>query len=166
MGKLLLCLSRLKLAKVADDDVSFGFQRRTASSDDTCSFRSSRVSHTEELLDPFDQFQSLQVSLSPESRLVCLTDSGSPAAEAFRLLGVRLRHLRRDRPLKKVADYEHNSSRGQKYGCCQPGLHPRFKNTTENLGVRGRSAAPGFIADVRDSEGIQASVSGWKTTAV
>jgi capsular exopolysaccharide synthesis family protein len=57
---------------------------------------------TEERLDPFDQFQSLQVSLNPESRLVSITDSGSPAAEAFRLLGVRLRHLRRDRTLKKV----------------------------------------------------------------
>ena len=53
-------------------------------------------------LDVFGQFQSLKVSLSPQSRLVCLTDGGSPAAEAFRLLGVRLRHLRRDRSLKKV----------------------------------------------------------------
>jgi capsular exopolysaccharide synthesis family protein len=52
--------------------------------------------------DPFGPFQSLAVALSPESRLPCLTDSGNLAAEAFRLLGVRLRHLRRDRPLKKV----------------------------------------------------------------
>jgi capsular exopolysaccharide synthesis family protein len=50
----------------------------------------------------FDQFQSLKISLSPESRLPCITDSGSPAAEAFRLLGVRLQHLRRDLPLKRV----------------------------------------------------------------
>jgi capsular exopolysaccharide synthesis family protein len=57
---------------------------------------------SDEPLDPFGSFKSLQVSLSPESRLPCFTDSGSPAAEAFRLLGVRLRHLRRDRPLKKV----------------------------------------------------------------
>jgi capsular exopolysaccharide synthesis family protein len=56
----------------------------------------------EEHLEPFAQFQSLPVSLGPQSRLVCLTDSQSPAAEAFRLLGVRLRHLRRDRSLKKV----------------------------------------------------------------
>jgi capsular exopolysaccharide synthesis family protein len=52
--------------------------------------------------DLFGQFKSLQVSLSPNSRLPCLTGGGCPAAEAFRLLGVRLRHLRRDRPLKKV----------------------------------------------------------------
>lgn len=53
-------------------------------------------------VDPFEQFASLRVSLAPQSRLVSLTDGGSPAAEAFRLLGVRLRHLRRDRTLKKV----------------------------------------------------------------
>ena len=57
---------------------------------------------SEELLDPLDQFQSLTASLTPHSRLVSLTESGSPAAEALRLLTVRLRHLRRDRVLKKV----------------------------------------------------------------
>jgi capsular exopolysaccharide synthesis family protein len=57
---------------------------------------------SDESFDLFNQFKSLQVSLSPNSRLPCFTDAGSPAAEAFRLLGVRLRHLRRDRPLKKV----------------------------------------------------------------
>jgi len=48
------------------------------------------------------QFHSLRVSLSAQSRLVCLTEKDSPAAEAFRLLGVRLRHLRRDRRLQKL----------------------------------------------------------------
>jgi capsular exopolysaccharide synthesis family protein len=52
--------------------------------------------------DVFGLFQYLAVSLSPQSRLPCITDNESPAAEAFRLLGVRLRHLRRDRPLKSV----------------------------------------------------------------
>ncbi len=41
-------------------------------------------------------------AVPPQSRLVCLTDSESLAAEKFRFLGVRLQHLRRDRPLKKV----------------------------------------------------------------
>jgi capsular exopolysaccharide synthesis family protein len=53
-------------------------------------------------LDIFSQFQSLQVALAPQNRLACFTDDESHAAEAFRLLGVRLRHLRRDRPLRKV----------------------------------------------------------------
>ena len=50
----------------------------------------------------FAQFQSQQVVVPAEKRLVCFTDSESLAAEKFRLLGVRLQHLRRDRALKKV----------------------------------------------------------------
>lgn len=61
-----------------------------------------KLSQTEDYLDPLSQFQSLQVSFDLQSRLVSLTESESPAAEAFRLLAVRLRHLRRDRTLKKV----------------------------------------------------------------
>jgi capsular exopolysaccharide synthesis family protein len=58
--------------------------------------------HTDEIADLFDKFSSLPVLPPSESTLPCLTDGGSPAAEAFRLLGVRLNHLRRDRPFKKV----------------------------------------------------------------
>ena len=50
----------------------------------------------------FDQFERVPVHLTTPNRMVCLSDKDSPAAEAFRLLGVRLRHLRRDRPLKKL----------------------------------------------------------------
>lgn len=49
-----------------------------------------------------ERFVSLQISPSAQSRLVCLTDKENPTAEAIRLLGVRLRDLRRSRPLKKV----------------------------------------------------------------
>ena len=48
------------------------------------------------------RFQSLPISLPSHSRIVCLTDKESPTAEAIRLLGVRLRDLRRVRQLKKV----------------------------------------------------------------
>lgn len=44
----------------------------------------------------------LEVTLPKDSRLVCMSDKESPAAEAFRLLGVRLRHLRRERPLRTL----------------------------------------------------------------
>ena len=44
----------------------------------------------------------LKISPSVESHLVALPDNESAAGEAFHLLGVRLRHLRRQRPLKKV----------------------------------------------------------------
>jgi capsular exopolysaccharide synthesis family protein len=65
------------------------------------------LSHPESLLvgqrrDVLSRFQSLEISLPSQSRLVCLTDRDNPAAEAIRLLGVRLKDLRRTRPLKKV----------------------------------------------------------------
>ncbi|HXC44469.1 MAG TPA: CpsD/CapB family tyrosine-protein kinase [Candidatus Dormibacteraeota bacterium] len=53
-------------------------------------------------LDLFEQFQSLRVSVSPQSRLVCLTQRESLAAEKFNFLGVRLRQLRQKRTLKKM----------------------------------------------------------------
>jgi len=47
-------------------------------------------------------FQSLPVSLPPDSKLVCLTAQESFGAEKFRFLGVRLRQLQQSRPLKKL----------------------------------------------------------------
>jgi capsular exopolysaccharide synthesis family protein len=52
--------------------------------------------------DDLAQFQSMAISASPSSRLVCLTDQASLAAEKFRFLGVRLRQLSQTRSLKKV----------------------------------------------------------------
>jgi len=46
--------------------------------------------------------ETLRVSPPVGSHLVSVLDSESPAGEAFHLLGVRLRHMRRQRPLKKV----------------------------------------------------------------
>jgi len=57
---------------------------------------------TDGISDVFSQFQKLDVALTPQNRLVCYTDEESLAAEAFRLLGVRLQHLRRDRSLRKI----------------------------------------------------------------
>jgi len=48
------------------------------------------------------QFPTLRVSPAPASRLVFLTEPDSLAAEKFRFLGVRLRQMQRNRPLKKV----------------------------------------------------------------
>jgi capsular exopolysaccharide synthesis family protein len=47
-------------------------------------------------------FPSLEVSLTPSSRLVFFTQPESLAAEKFRFLGVRLRQMRQNRTLKKV----------------------------------------------------------------
>jgi capsular exopolysaccharide synthesis family protein len=49
-----------------------------------------------------DGFGTLGSSLPLESHLVAITGKETPAAEAFRLLGVRLRNLRRERPLQKL----------------------------------------------------------------
>jgi capsular exopolysaccharide synthesis family protein len=48
------------------------------------------------------QFRTLQFSAPKGSLMVAVTEQDSPAAEAFRLLGVRLRDLARTRPLKRV----------------------------------------------------------------
>jgi len=47
-------------------------------------------------------FPSLQISVTPASRLVFLLEPDSLAAEKFRFLGVRLRQMRQNRPLKRV----------------------------------------------------------------
>ena len=52
-----------------------------------------------------DSFASAKVllpTLPTDARLVCLTDQGSLAAEKFRVLGLKLRHLRERRKLKRI----------------------------------------------------------------
>jgi capsular exopolysaccharide synthesis family protein len=48
------------------------------------------------------EFPSLEVSVTPASRLVYFTEPDSLAAEKFRFLGVRLRQMQQTRRLKKV----------------------------------------------------------------
>jgi capsular exopolysaccharide synthesis family protein len=73
-----------------------GEGEKTASIPDLAALKAAELRHS------FSQFKSLPISLSPQSRLVCLTDRDSPTAEALRLLAVRLRDHRRMKPLKKV----------------------------------------------------------------
>jgi len=49
-----------------------------------------------------DSCPVLPVSIPEHSRLVSVAEEGSLGAEKFRFLGVRLRHLRQNRPLKKI----------------------------------------------------------------
>jgi capsular exopolysaccharide synthesis family protein len=88
--------------KVSEGETSFGSPRIRPTDTPKEGLEATEARPIDQPSDRFGPFATLQVSLSPESRLPCLTDNGSPAAEAFRLLGVRLRHLRRDRLLKKV----------------------------------------------------------------
>ena len=48
------------------------------------------------------EFESLKINPVEESRLICLPGNESVAVEAFHLLGVRLRHLRKERALSKI----------------------------------------------------------------
>lgn len=52
--------------------------------------------------DQFSQFTPLRTLVAPEGKLVALTDPESLAAEKFRFLAERLRHLQQSRPLKKL----------------------------------------------------------------
>ena len=61
-----------------------------------------RALQDEERRETFSHFQTLESSLSTNSRLVCLSDANSPATEAFHLLGVRLRNLQRERGIKTL----------------------------------------------------------------
>jgi capsular exopolysaccharide synthesis family protein len=52
--------------------------------------------------DGLDGCPVLPISIREESRLVAVAEEGSLGAEKFRFLAVRLRHLRQNRPLKKI----------------------------------------------------------------
>jgi capsular exopolysaccharide synthesis family protein len=83
-----------------DNSIGLKVAARAAAAQDATPFNE-RTSVDRES-DIFSRFASLQIKLAPQNRLVCFSDDDSPAAEAFRLLAVRLRNLRRDRQLKKV----------------------------------------------------------------
>ena len=51
---------------------------------------------------PLEDFPSLEVSVETGARLLFLTEPESLAAEKFRFLGVRMRQLQQNRPIKKV----------------------------------------------------------------
>lgn len=50
----------------------------------------------------FMQCQTLQVPALSQERLISVWDKDSPASEAFRLLAVRMRHIRRDRGIRRL----------------------------------------------------------------
>jgi capsular exopolysaccharide synthesis family protein len=50
----------------------------------------------------FPHFESLRCAIPPENRLVGLSDDNKLAAEKFRFLGVSLKHLQRERQLKRM----------------------------------------------------------------
>ena len=79
-----------------------GYSNQETPRSDAPASAANEVMSAEERLALFSSIQSLPVSFPSEGRLATLIDRESPTAEAVRLLGVRLRDLRRLRPLKKV----------------------------------------------------------------
>ena len=69
---------------------------------ETASKTTSAATLPEERIEGPMQCETLTISASAENHLVAIPDNECPASEAFHLLGVRLRHLRRQRPLKKL----------------------------------------------------------------
>ncbi len=57
---------------------------------------------TSQAVDSFATTKVLLPALVADARLVCMTDQGSLAAEKFRVLGLKLRHLRERRKLKRI----------------------------------------------------------------
>jgi capsular exopolysaccharide synthesis family protein len=60
------------------------------------------VPRSQPAAETFASAKVLSPALPTDSRLVCLTDQGGLAAEKFRVLGLKLRHLRERRKLKRI----------------------------------------------------------------
>ena len=88
-------------ATVPDRDAALTVEDASAPSS-ALQFRASVEPATKPLIDQFGQFQSLRMMVPLQSRLVCVTDKESLAAEKFRFLAVRLRQMQQTRRVKKV----------------------------------------------------------------
>jgi capsular exopolysaccharide synthesis family protein len=88
-------------ATVADREAAFPLEDAPAPTD-SLQFPVSAEPATKSFVDQFSQFQSLRIMVPLQSRLVCVTDKESLAAEKFRFLAVRLRQMQQTRSVKKV----------------------------------------------------------------
>ena len=89
-----------ELLEVAERQVVQATREATAAEDEQHSGNGNQTAKLD--VDQFSQFPLVRVLVSPQSKLVCITEEESLAAEKFRFLGVRLRHLQQKRPLKRV----------------------------------------------------------------
>ena len=118
----------------------------------------------------FGDFEQLRVSTSAGSRLASLVDKDSPAAEAFRLLAVRLRHLRRERMLKKVLITSTVPEEGKSFAAanlaCSLALNPQEKTLLIEGDVRrpslwqifGTAKMPGLCEYLRDGRSLSSCI--------
>ncbi|HEX4004985.1 MAG TPA: CpsD/CapB family tyrosine-protein kinase [Acidobacteriaceae bacterium] len=86
----------------AESELLFGTRGLVADAGESDTDSGDDLPQTAQARAAIPRFQTRKVDLPRHSRLVSLTETDTPAAEAFRLLGVRLIHLRRERPLHKL----------------------------------------------------------------
>ena len=72
---------------------------------------------------PFSQFKSVRAQLPLQSKLVSITEEESLAAEKFRFLAVRLRHLQQKHPFKRLLLTSSSARRRQKHNRGESGLY-------------------------------------------
>ncbi len=106
----------------------------------------------EERADGPMQCEVLNIAASPESHLVSLPDSESSANEAFHLLGVRLRHLRRQRPLKKVLVTSTIPQEGKSMVAANLACTLGPSHTAEGAAARRRRSAAYAVENIRNLE--------------
>ncbi len=118
----------------------------------------------------FGNFESINISTSAGSRLASLVDRDSPAAEAFRLLAVRLRHLRRQKPLKKVLITSTVPGEGKSFAsanlACSLALNLQQKILLIEGDVRhptlwqifGTAKMPGLCEHLRDGRSLSSCI--------
>ena len=139
--------------------------RSSASCDCSGQPSASRASPDEQRWKQFGQFQSLQVAVPPESRLVCLTDNESLAAEKFRFLGSRLQHLRRERQLKKVLITSTIPQEGKSMVSANLACTLARRTQQRTLLVEGDVRRPS-LSQMFGLERIRASVNACKASAI
>jgi capsular exopolysaccharide synthesis family protein len=89
-------------AGVAELDAAFALDPASALPREPHSSIEAEPSTTKPHAEQFSRFQRLRAMVPLQSRLVCVTDKESLAAEKFRFLAVRLRQMQQTRTLKRV----------------------------------------------------------------
>ena len=97
----------------------------------------------------FASAKVLLPALAADARLVCLTDQGGLAAEKFRVLGLKLRHLRERRKLKRIVVTSTRSGRRKKSGRGQSGAQSVAQQGFEDAADGRRSAAASLGQPIR-----------------
>lgn len=84
------------------DDVPVALAREQLPLDRIRESKPVSVELVQDTLPAFERFRKISPVLPADNRIVGHLNAGDPATEAFRLMAVRLRHIRRERQLKRL----------------------------------------------------------------